>query len=200
MILSEAREMIVGAVKDEAGKLTTPDDYDFALKKALARYSQYRPRRISQTVATGANGEILTSAITDFDEGFIDRLQIEYPIATTSGTQTFLDSWQWEYQLSDSGMVIRFLDSIPAVGVNVRIIHRVKHSWPTSEDTALTVPEADTEAVCSLAIAECLQILSNLFTQTVDKYPQADFTNFSTKGQDYSYRAKNYRDLFDEHF
>lgn len=199
MILSEARKLIIGTVKDQAEKLKNPNDYDFAIRQALAQYSQYRPRRISQTIATEANGQILTSAITDFDEGFINRLQIEYPIATTAGVQTFLDSWQWEYQLSDSGMVIRFLDSIPSVGTNVRIIHRVKHSFPAGEDTALTVPEGDVEALCNLATAECFQMLSALFTQTVDKYPQADFVNLNTKSQDYSYRAKNYRDLFVEH-
>jgi hypothetical protein len=197
MTLSEARQLIQTLVKDEANKLDMVVDFDQALGKALAFYSQKRPKVLSQTVAVGANAQVLTSAITDFDEGFIDQMMIEYPILNGSGDQTWLWRDTWELQTSNSGEVIRFY-TVPE-GQNVRFVHRVKHVLPVGDDVALTVRESDTEALCTLAAAEALQMLANIFTQTTDKYPQSDFAAFGNKGSDYESRARAYRRLFLDH-
>lgn len=197
MILGEARLLIQSLVKDEANKLDLVADLDRALKMALATYSKYSPRVLSQTLAVGTNGEILTSAITSFDEGFIEQMQIEYPILTGAGKQTWIDRSEWDLQQGTAGQVIRFYTI--GQGQNVRVVHRVKHVLPASDTLALSVPESDTEAVCNLAAAEALQMLARLFTQTIDKYPQSDFVNFSNKGADYEARSKTHRRIFKDH-
>lgn len=206
MTLSEARELIIAMVKDDAPKLSTPDDYDQCLTKALARYSRYRPRRLSQTITAGANGLILTSAITGFNEGYVDRMRIEYPINETSGKQTWLEPDEWEFQrVDDAGSplvpiyVIRFFNGI-AEAANVRIVHTVKHALSSDDADSLTVPESDVEAVCDLAASEALGMLARIYTQSSDgRGVQADIASFQNKSADYSFRAKTLRDQFDEH-
>jgi hypothetical protein len=197
LILSEARDLVIATVRDDAAKLSIPVAYDNALKKALAHYSQFRPRVLSQTVVCGASSQILTSAISDFDQGFLEQMRVEYPILTGPGYQTWLERDEWELQQIDAGQVIRFCSV--QVGSSVRFVHRVKHVIPLDDALAMTVRESDSEAVCNWASAEALIMLANLFTQTVDKMPQADFANFSNKGADYQSRANALKRLFYDH-
>jgi hypothetical protein len=198
MTLADALNLIKTLVQDTAAKLE-PEHYEAALKKALSYYSQFRPNVASQTIPCGANGKILASAITNFDEGFVEQMKIEYPIILRMGAPYWLDDDDWSYEQEDAGPLIRFIGVVPPLGANVRIVHRIKHVLPADPDDSLTVRESDTEAVCEWAAAEALQMLSRLYTQTVDKMPQVDFANFQNRGGDYQSRANVHKRAFYDH-
>lgn len=193
--LEEARNAISALVRDE--KILAPIDYDLALGRALTYYSLFRPLVLSQTISTSANGEVPTSSITSFDQGFLGDLQVEYPIST-SGWFNWLDRCDWSLEQTASGQVLRFY----AVGAaqSVRIVHRVPHTVPATETSLLTVRGSDVQAVCQWAAAECLQMLADRYSgQTTEGViMSADMAAFG-KGADCEARAQTLRRLFTQH-
>src|SRR5215471_13355741 len=179
--LDICKQTIAALVRDE--KQLQPGDYLIALKRALLTYSQFRPRRKSQTLVVGGNASIQTANITEFDEGFINQMMIEYPI-TNLGPPWWLDPAAWSLEDLDSGQVIRFFSIAP--GESVRIVHRCPHVMPTDDQTTLTVRDSDAQAVCTLAADECLQMLADKYSSQTSETNvlTADIAHFMSKGQD----------------
>ena len=199
MTEEDIRDRIVKIVKDDAEKLAVPLDYLFALEQALTKYSQYRPRVLSQIIAVTANAELDTASITSFDPGFIDQIQIESPISTT-GKPTFLDRNDWIIIDTVVGTVntkvIRFIRGVNALA-NVRVVHRVLHVRPATPGAALTVRGSDANALVYWGASVCLQMLAHKYTQSSEKQiMNADIANFENKGRDYETRARTLRDQF----
>jgi hypothetical protein len=194
--LDICKQTIVALVRDD--KQLQPGDYLIALKRALQTYSQFRPKRKSQTLIVGGNSSILTANIAEFDEGFINQMMIEYPI-TQSGPPIWLDSAEWCLQDLDAGQAIRFF-TIPS-GESVRIVHRCPHQLPTDDQLTLTVRESDAQAVCSLAAAECLQMLGDKYSSQASETNvlTADIAHFMSKGQDCEARGNKLRAGFYDH-
>jgi len=173
MKYDEALAGIVARVRDEAGKLgdgpdtvsETPAAYEIALKAGLSFYSKIRPRRRTQTIPCGANGRILCSSITDFDQGFIGLLGFEYPIIE-AGEPSWLSDDDWILDQDQDGIdLIRFVGSIPPAGALVRVASFCEHKLP-DPTVAFTVTDSDMQVVIVFAAAEAMFILSAEYAQS----------------------------------
>jgi hypothetical protein len=173
--LSEAIKLTDDIVRDNANKLANTQDADgltasstTALGLAFSTHSQYSPKRISQSIACGENGMILTSAINNFDEGFFPWVKIEFPIIPI-GPPSWLDRTSFKLDVVDIGEVIRFIETIPGPGLLVRIVHCVGHVLPKDDTVDFTIRPSDGNALCHLAAAFKLQMLADFYGQTTNK-------------------------------
>jgi len=195
MTRDEAIGEIATTVQDNAKKLgdpeadTTPDTYLLAGKRGLGLFSQFRPRRVTQTVTVAANARIALSSIAGFSETFIDAMRIEYPIIQF-GEPNWLDreDWQLDTMYGDDGTpAIRFVGVIPAEGQRVRIAHFNAHPWPNAGTTLLTVNADEEPAVIHFGSAFGLGMLSNWYKQSSEVTSAgADITTFINKSGLYS--------------
>jgi hypothetical protein len=202
MTVDEAITEIRATVRDQAKKLSNLKDvadfdaYETGFKRGLAMYSQLRPRVFSQTLSCGANGRIPTSSISNYDEGFIDLMRIEFPIVDL-GSPNWLDRSDWQLDLDGAVRVIRFTEVIPAEGQQVRIVHPVPHKMPADTTGLCTVIDSDMPAVVNWSAAECLQMLANEYAQASEHtVAQADIATFVNKSQIYSSRAAEMKKQF----
>lgn len=195
MTLDEAISETGITVQDTAKRLgafgadPTPDTYLLALKRGLGLYSQVRPKRVTQTIAAGANGRIATSSIAGLSEGFLDAMAIEYPI-NPSGSPNWLDPGDWYLDTmhgDDAAPAIRFASVIPAEGQLVRVSHLTAHAVPATGDDSFTVPDDEMPPVIHFASAFCLGMLSNWYKQSSEVVSAgADITTFINKSGLYS--------------
>jgi len=199
MTRDEAIGEIGTTVQDTAKKLgdpaSAPDTYLLALKRGLGLFSQLRPRRVTQTVAIGANGRIATSSITGFSESFIHLMRIEYPIIQF-GDPYWLnpDDWQLDTMFGDDGTpAIRFVGVIPAAGQQCRIAHFTAYEVPATGLEAFTVADDDMPPVISFSSAFGLGMLSNWYKQSSEVVSAgADITTFINKSGLYSAGVKEH--------
>jgi hypothetical protein len=208
MTVEEAIVEMRATVRDQALKLGnlksgTGNDlvagfnaYQTAFGRGLAVYSQLKPRKLSQTVFCGANGRVPTSSITEFDEGFVDLMRIEYPIIPL-GEPNWLEDSDWQLDLDGSVQVIRFTQIIPGEGQQVRIVHLVPHKAPLDFTGACTVVDSDMPAVVNWSAAECLQMLADEYAQASEHtVASADIATFVNKSGIYSSRAVEMKKQF----
>ena len=197
MKLEELREQMKPYVRDE--KILDLPDYNLAIDSALSQYSQIRPRQLSQTAVVRSTFDVLTSSIADFDEGFFDMIEIEYPIAGP-GKPVYL--WKRYYTLYETsgGQVVRFF-TVPG-GETVRFQHYAPHVRPVDDETAITVRGSDLAAVIKWAASEALTMLANRYSgqSTESSVLTADIAGFVSKGRDCEERAKTLRGLVYDHF
>lgn len=200
MTLDEALIEIQTTVRDQAGKLAenttdvdeTPDAFRVALGRGLAFYSQLKPRRVTTTVAVGANGRLPVSSIANFCESFVSQLKIEYPIIPM-GRPYWLDADDWILdQDSNSALEIRFVFVIPPLGSLVRIAHFCEHVIPVTD--AFTVPAADMQAVIHFSADAALTMLADEYAQASEAViASAQIANFVNKSGIYAARAASER-------
>jgi hypothetical protein len=208
MLLSEAIALTQKIVRDNAAKLSDTQDeagieapYESGLALALSTYSMRVPLRKTQTINCGANGMILTSAITGFDEGFISYLQVEHPVAV-SGPPNWMTPDAYILDILDTGQVIRFVDAIPNTGDPCRIVHHVPHVAPNDDSAPFTVRGSDMNAVCHLAGANCLRMLSTYYGQTTNKpriTTDGSLSVFQTLSAEYTKLAAVEQGIYDAH-
>ena len=199
MTRDEAISEIGTTIQDTAKKLgdpaAAPDTYLLALKRGLGLFSQFRPRRITQTLAVGANGRIAISSIADFNESYIDAMRIEYPLIQL-GEPRWLgpDDWQLDTMYgNDSTPAIRFVGIIPAVGQQCRIAHFTAYEVPATGLEAFTVADDDMPPVISFSSAFGLGMLSNWYKQSSEVVSAgADITTFINKSGLYSAGVKEH--------
>jgi hypothetical protein len=201
MTRDEGISEIATTIQDTAKKLgdpaaaTTPDTYLLALKRGLGLFSQFRPRRIRQTVAVGANGRIATSSIADFSESYIDAMRIEYPVIQF-GEPRWLgpDDWQLDTMYGDdSTPAIRFVGVIPAAGQECRIAHFGAHAVPATGLGVFAVADDDMPPVISFSSAFGLGMLSNWYKQSSEVVSAgADITTFINKSGLYAAGVKEH--------
>lgn len=212
MKLSEARADLKAIIRDDAAVLSDPDDFNVCLRRALQTYSQKWPRRAVQELTSDDDGVIDTADITGFDEGYVDRLKIEYPVQT-SNAATFLTPEQWQLYDDADSRLIRIVYQPPEFNIGapfisgfvvgtsapfiVLIHHTTTHVLP-AEDAELTARTSDHKAIVDEAASEAFGMLSNQYTQTVDKSVGADFV-LTGKGDSYNSRQKIYHQMYLDH-
>ena len=168
-------ELTIATVKDSAGKLDDPTDYESAIDAALMRYSKHLPRLIPEDIP-GQDGPDVA-----LPTGWVDGLSaisgIEYPIGTVP--ETLIDRRDWRFYQTPTDTFIRFSGVRPASDETVRVLYNTLH-------TEATASPADLEAIANLAASFCCRKLAALYAQTSDPTIQADSVNYRTKSGEYT--------------
>lgn len=186
--LSDIRGRVVGAVKDDAGKLANPGDYDRNIRAAIARYSRHKPDL--KIVDVTGNGTQEYSLPTGWVDEFSMIISIEYPVGNVPAT--LLDPEDFEIYRTPAAKKIRLISATPEATETFR----VAFSAPRAETT---VPANDVEALVNLATSLCCEDLANAYAQTGDSTLNADVVNYRTKSGEFAARAKRLMALYKEH-
>ncbi len=180
--------MVINQVKDDAGKLTKPDDYDRNIGAALKRYSKHRPAtKVLDIVGDGTQEYALPS-------GWVNEYSavtaIEYPIGDIP--KSLLEKDEYEIYQTPDGDKLRLLIYAPAATESFRVTFTVLR-------TVTSVPEGDIDAFTLLAAALCCEELSNAYAQSSDSTMQADAVDYKDKSYKFAQRAKRLMQLYKEH-
>lgn len=173
-------------VKDQASALAS-GEIDNAILAAVKRYSRHKPQSLVHELA--GNGGYDYSLPDDWVQGFSRITQVEYPYDTQCPNVIPQENWILFLKLVNGTqtLVLRFLTFSPVAGEFARIIYTIPH---VVNDSASTVPDIDSDAVCCLAASYCCGVLSRKYSQTSDPTIAADVVNYAAKASSYASRAK----------
>lgn len=181
--IPEIQQLVAGHLQDAAAKLSS-DELKAAIEEALGgRYSKDRPRMlVVDLTGNGAQYEWDLSAVTGWQSGFSQIVQIEYP----QGEQTpiFLDNDDWTFYESPTARFLRFAFALTS-GKKARVQFTATHGLDAS-----SMPEADFYALGALAASLAAQRLAALYAQIGDSSIAADTVNYRTKSQEYMTLAR----------
>lgn len=184
MPLADYQTLVDKLVRDETGKVATTDR-DEAIARAVARYSQDRPReKVEDVVAAGTNYLALPSG---WQADFSALRSVEYPIGETP--PSFLGQDEIGFYRTPSALQIMLADA-PANAANVRLNYTIRHQVDGSNDT---IRSDDREPVCAYAAAILLDQLASLFAGDNNPTIQADNVDHNSKGREYAARASSLR-------
>ena len=171
-------------------------DIDSCASSALAIYSEKRPNILVAEIIADFTGAIFVSTLPNFDEGFLEQTQIEYPIVP-NGRPIFLGRDEWEAYRTTVGLAVRLIYLAP-LGQTVRLSYRVPHVFPSDDVTALTIRASDFDALCHLAASLVNGKLASFYVQTTDNV-LSDAVDYKTRRTEYEARAKWERQQYDDH-
>ncbi|MCX5888065.1 MAG: hypothetical protein NTY36_01270 [Deltaproteobacteria bacterium] len=189
--LSDFDAKLVIVIQDKAAMLSAPERQAFLLE-AVSRYSQDRPLVAAAQIA--GDGGFDYDLPDDWEEGFSDVRQVEYP----AGQQQpeIPDDNDWLLYQTKDGKVLRFLAFSPSATETILLTYTVRHQ---ASGDGTTVPAADQDAVVNLAGALCCYALSRKYAQTSEPSIQADAVNYGSKSGDYAKRGKELEGLYKTH-
>lgn len=179
---------IQAKIKDTAGRLTDPDDYNTAIVEALKSYSRIRPRRVVIDIVADGGHDLDLPA--EWVADFSSVLSIEYPVGSVP--ETLLPAAAWKFYADPTGIKIRLIDA-PTAGETIRLQHTAIH-------TEETVTSADVDAVANKAAALCCRMLASSYGQSSAPLIQADSVNYGDKVDSYRRLADSFDALYDDHF
>ena len=186
--LADIRQKVKSQVKDDAGKLTNPEDYDRNISAALGKYSRHRPDH--KVVDVAGNG---THAY-DLPAGWVTEFSIiksvEFPIGDVPAS--FLEKDEYEVYETPVGRKLRLLNYAPAATDSFRVKF-------TTLRTSSTVPDGDIDAFTWLAVSLCCEELANAYAQSGDSTLAADSVDYKDKSYRFAQRAKRLMQLYKEH-
>lgn len=169
-------DLVIGKVKDSAGKLSDPDDFTAAIAEALNRYSRHRPLiLVKDLVGSGANDVVLPVL---WQPSFSGIQAVEFPLGLIP--ETLLDPRDYKLYQTPTGQKLRLLTVKPTVLESVRLTFTSRHLDET------TVMAADLEALANLAASVCCRQLAIIYGGTSDPTIQADTVNYRTKSGEYT--------------
>lgn len=144
----ELIDLVKSKVKDTAGKLDDPTDFENSIAQALNAYSKVRPRRVVDDIPGNGTNDLDLPELWNDDFSTIES--IEFPIGTVPETLLCLDDFKI-YRTPD-GPKLRLLNTKPAADDTLRLLFTRLH-------VEESVPQADLEAVADKAASLCcLQI------------------------------------------
>jgi hypothetical protein len=184
MPLADYQTLVDKLVRDDSGKIATADR-DEAIARAVARYSQDRPReKVEDVAADGTNYLALPSG---WQADFSALRSVEYPIG--ENPPNFLDQDEIGFYRTPSALQIMLADAITA-SASVRLNYTIRHQVDGSADT---IRSDDREPVCAYAAAILLDQLASLFAGDNNPTIQADNVDHNSKGREYAARAATLR-------
>ncbi len=129
--------------------------------------------------------------------GFSRIDTVEYPVDDSDETVSVLEPDD-DYLIRErpEADFFRFTNQAPDNDEQFRIRYTTLH---ICNDENCTVPEADAEAVASLAASHFLDSLSNYYAQSGDSVIRADSVDHKSKSQEYGIRAKVHRQMYYTH-
>lgn len=189
MPLHDYQTSVDELVRDDAGKISGPER-DRAITRAVARYSQDRPRQVVEDVTTnGSNFLPLPNAWADGDTAITS---LEYPVGEWP-ISLVAPAWYGVVR-GPSGDEIRLAGAVMA-GEVVRATMTAPHVLNATTDT---LPDAHHEAVSSYAAALLMDQLASLHSGDTDSTIQADSVEHRSQAQEYATRARTYRARYAE--
>lgn len=173
-------------VKDEASALAS-GEIDNAILAAVKRYSRHKPHSLVHEFQ--GDGGYDYSLPEDWVQGFSRITQVEYPYDEQRPNIIPKEDWTifLKFVNSTQTHVLRFLAIKPAAANSIRVLYTIPH---VINDSASTVFDIDSEAVCCLAASYCCGALSRKYSQTSDPTIAADVVNYAAKASSYASRAK----------
>ena len=186
--LTNILDDVIALVKDDAGILTDPNDYESHVKTALARYSIDRPG--------SAVVDIVGDSGHDYDlpagwvQGFSKVECIEYPVGNVPAD--YLDAGHFLIYREPTGDKLRLLSVTPTAAESFRVTYTVAR-------TATSVLDNDVEPFKWLVAALCCEQLANSYTQTSDPSIKADSVDYNSKGREYASRATRLKKQYLNH-
>lgn len=187
MALSEIQTLVYDLVRDDGGKLSDPER-DRAIERAVARYSQDRPRQVVEDITS--NGTAILPLPAAWVAGRSAVISLEYPVGTWP--PTLLDAEFVGVANAPTGQEIRLVSAI-ASGQTVRATIRVPHVLSVTTDT---LPTDDHEPVASYAAALLLEQLATLYASDGDSTIQADSVDHRSKADVYRSLARAARQRY----
>lgn len=169
-------DIVIGKVKDSAGKLDDPADFNSAINEALNRYSKNKPLVLVRDL-TG-NGTNDLPLPNEWLTGLSGVESVEYPVGSVP--ESLLDSRDYKLYQAPTGQKLRLLTVKPTNPESVRI------SFSTAHADETTVLAIDLEAIANLAAAVCCRQLAAIYGNTSDPTIQADSVNYRTKSGEYT--------------
>lgn len=186
--LAEIRQKLISHVKDDAGKLTKPDDYDRNINASLGKYSKHRPdHKIVDVVGNGTHDYDLPSGWVN---EFSTVKSIEFPIGDVPAS--FLEKDEAEVYETPTGKKLRLLNDAPSASDSFRVKFTILR-------TATAIPDGDIEAFTWLAASLCCEELANAYAQSGDSSIAADSVDYKDKSYRFAQRAKRLMQLYKEH-
>lgn len=184
-MLADLQKLVLSLVRDETTRLAS-DDLDTAIKLALQRYSQDRPRsKVEDVISAGGDTLPLPLAwVTDSE-----LLGTEYPIGETPPAALGCTIYT-----QPTGDVL-MLGAALSIGAIVRLTFTVPHEVTASVNT---VSPAYEEAVACWAAALLLEQLAAGAINDSDSTISADTTDRRTKAQEYASRANALKKRYTE--
>lgn len=184
MSLSDYQILVDELVRDDAGKIATPER-DRAIGLAVGRYGKDRPRVVMEDVTADGTNILPLPASWVAGKTYLASLEYpvgEYPIST-------IDPELLGVVRTPTGQEIRLVGAI-ANGATVRATIHLPHTLDSSTDTLL---EDDREAVASYAAALLLDQLASLYAANQDSTIQADSVEHRSQSAEYAARARALR-------
>lgn len=188
MQLADIRQMIIDQVKDDADKLTKPDDYDRIISAALKRYSKHKPA--SKVLDVAGNGTQEYGLPAGWINEYSTVTAIEYPIGNIP--KSLLEKDEYEIYQTPAGDKLRLLVYAPAATESFRATFTILR-------TATSIPEGDIDAFTWLAAALCCEEMANAYAQSSDSTIAADSVDYKDKSYKFAQRAKRLMQLYKEH-
>jgi hypothetical protein len=164
------------------------DDYTNAIDAALTLYSKHLPKKVVDDLDGDGSHDL--DLPSDWVDEFSVISRVEYPIGNVPAT--LINKSDWLIYQTPTAKVLRLLNDTPETGESVRVGYTVLRA-------EADVRTSDIDAVASLAAANCLDVLANIFTQTTDASMSADSVDYHSKGDEFGRRAKALRQRYYDH-
>lgn len=187
--LETVKKSIDAIVKQEGADFVTPDEITLHIDNALIQVNQDRPF-INVFDITG-DGTADYGLPADFEKGFSNILQVEYP----AGEQRPIvrregdDYLEYEDPTLSPALRLRFPTLVPAATQTIRL------TYSTSYILSTTVTNLDQIGYLSVMYKTLNFIFSafgSRFTQSNDPTIQADAVNYGAMGQNFIFLATEY--------
>lgn len=170
-----------------------------ALSSALLMYSRHRKR--FKVVEVTATGDRLYDLPSGWQSGISEAgYFIEYPVSEEADQVSYLDGAMSELYQTPDAVKLRFRrakseEYLPSAGEKFRIHFPILH---TLDGVSVSIPSADSSAVCYLAASELCKVLSVRFAQNSSGVTQGDTTDYRNKDDKFLSIAREYYKMYAE--
>ena len=176
-------------LKADTARLSQTDLDEF-LKRASEIFGNDRPRAVMADItATGVFDYPLPS---DWDNDESVALRVEFPAGEQDPKIIPIDEWM-VYRSATGAYKLRFLETSPNNGI-IRLIYTIPHVLNPATNT---LPDSAFMAAIYKAAQLACESLAAQYARTSDPTISADVVNYRTKSQEFSDRAKDFRNRYE---
>lgn len=167
--MAELGELIIRAksLAQDHAEHAQSDDWEEAVREALAVYNRDFPRRVV-TDRNGDGNKFDFELGSDFDQSYSTVLEVEYPAGKRY--PEMLEPRHWMLYQSPDGPVLRMLSYTPGSSEQVRVTFSSPHTIDGLNDAiSTTIPGSHIDGVIALTASQVLRRLANRFLHEQDR-------------------------------